>query len=124
MFAAIGRNMSYLQVATAAFISIHQILSKNKKRREGLWWQTQLCRIRTVYSGASLLVDLKFQEICRKYRRYTRVAPADFDFLINLIGMKITKDTLQGASMTAEDRPAVFFFFFFFATGESYTNLQ
>jgi hypothetical protein len=50
-----------------------------------------------VYSGASLLADLKFQEISGKYKRFTLVAPADFDFLINLIGMKIVKDTTQNS---------------------------
>jgi hypothetical protein len=91
MFAPIVRNMSSLQAASVAFFIHTPLLSKNTKRKESRWWQTQLCSSRTVCSGARFLVDMKFKEISRKYKKFTHLAPAYFEFLINLIGMEIGK---------------------------------
>jgi len=44
-----------------------------------------------VYSGTGWLADLKCQEFSGKHKKCTRLAPADFELLINLVGPKIVK---------------------------------
>jgi hypothetical protein len=44
-----------------------------------------------VYSGTSLLADLKFQEVTGQYKNFTRMAQADFELPINLVGLKAVK---------------------------------
>jgi hypothetical protein len=44
-----------------------------------------------VYSGTGLLADLKCQEFSGKHKKCTRMAPADFELLIKLVGPKIVK---------------------------------
>jgi len=44
-----------------------------------------------VYSGSSLLADLNFQLVSGLYKNFTRMSPNEFEFLINLIGEKISK---------------------------------
>ena len=61
-FAGLGGKMS-LQVANAAFIFVHHMLSRRRKRRERRWWQTEFYRKRSVYSGTSLLADLNFKKL-------------------------------------------------------------
>jgi len=45
------------------------------------------------YSGSSLLTDLNFQPVSGLYKDFTRLSPSEFEFLINLIGKKISKRT-------------------------------
>ena len=100
--------MSSLQVASAAFIFVHHMLSRRRKRRERRWWQTELYRERSVYSGTSLLADLKFQEVSGQYKHFTRMTAADFELLINLVGPKIVKmDTRFRAAVPVQERQAV-----------------
>jgi hypothetical protein len=123
MFAAGGRNMSPLQVASAASVFINPILSENKERRGRHWWQTQLCRSGTANNGASLLADLKFQEVSGQFANLTLMAPADFEFPINVIGPKTAKkDATYRAAVPVEERLAVTLRVL--ATGDSYTSLQ
>jgi hypothetical protein len=42
-----------------------------------------------LYSGTSLLADWKFQEFSGQYKKFTQMAPADFELLINLVSPKI-----------------------------------
>jgi hypothetical protein len=44
-----------------------------------------------VYNGSSLLADLNFQSVIELYKNFTRMSPSEFEFLINLIGEKISK---------------------------------
>jgi hypothetical protein len=46
-----------------------------------------------VYSGSSVLADLNFQSVSGLYKNFTRKSPSEFEFLINLIGEKISKKT-------------------------------
>ena len=71
----------------------------------------------------SLLADLKCQEFSGQYKKLTRMAPADFELMINLVGPKIvTRDTRLGAAIPFQERSAVTSRFL--ATGDSYTRMQ
>jgi hypothetical protein len=49
---------------------------------------------REVYRGSSLLEDLNFQSVSGGlYKNFTRMSPTAFEFLIKLIGEKISKKT-------------------------------
>jgi hypothetical protein len=48
-----------------------------------------------VYSGSRLLANLNFQWTSGSYKNFTRMSPSEFKFLINLIGEKISKRTLN-----------------------------
>jgi hypothetical protein len=78
------------QLAAASYIYIHYALKK--KRKERRWWQTHLYTRREVYSGSSLLADLNFQSFSGLYKNFTRMSPSEFEFLINLIGEKVSKE--------------------------------
>ena len=108
VYAGLGGKMSSLQVANAAFIFVYHMLSRRRKRRERRWWQTEFYRKKSVYSGTSLLADLKFQEVSGQYKNFTRMTAADFELLINLVGPKIVKmDTRFRAAVPVQDRLAV-----------------
>jgi hypothetical protein len=47
-----------------------------------------------VYGGSSLLADLNFQSVSGLYKNFTRMSPSEFEFLINLIGEKISKNDI------------------------------
>ena len=89
-----ARAMSSLQLAAASYIYIHYTLKKKIKERR--WWQRQLYTSREVYSGSSL----NFQSVSGLYKNFTRMSPGEFEFLINLIGEKISKN--QERTMTAQ----------------------
>jgi hypothetical protein len=68
MFAAIVRNISSLQVVRPASILINHLLSKNTKRRERDFGDKLSCEV-----------------------EFTGMAPADFEFLINLKNRKLRR---------------------------------
>ena len=71
-----------------------------------------------MYSGTSLLADLKFQEVSGQYKNFTRMTAADFELLINLVGPKIVKmDTRFRAAVPVQERLAVTLRFL--ATGDN-----
>jgi len=114
-----------LQVASASFILIHSILKKkiNKKKSERRWWQTNLMKSRDMYSGSDLLNCLQEQEISGQYRNFIRMSSIDFEYLINLIGAKISKkNTNFRKAIPVQERLGVTLRFL--ATGESYQSLQ
>jgi hypothetical protein len=110
-----------LQLAAALYIYIHYALKK--KRKERRWWQRQLYTSREVYSGSSLLADLNFQLISGLYKNFTRMSPSEFEFVINLIGEKISKkDTVFRKAISVQERLALTQHFL--ASGDSYISLQ
>jgi hypothetical protein len=50
---------------------------------------------RDVFSGSRLLADLNFQSVIGLYKNFTRMSPSEFQFLINLIGLKISKEDTE-----------------------------
>jgi hypothetical protein len=110
-----------LQLAAASYIYIDCALKK--KRKERRWWQTQLYTSREVYSCSSLLADLNFQSVRGLYKNFTRMSPSEFEFLINLIGEKISKkDTAFRKAISVQERLALTLRFL--ASGDSYVSMQ
>jgi hypothetical protein len=61
-----------------------------------------------VYSGNSLLTDLKCQEFSGHHKKFTPMATADFELLINLVGPKIVKmDNRFRESVPVQERLTV-----------------
>jgi hypothetical protein len=64
-----------------------------------------LYRERFVYSGTSLLAELKCQEFSGRYKIFTRMAPTDFETLMILFGPKIVKSvTRMRTAIPVQDR--------------------
>jgi hypothetical protein len=76
-----------------------------------------------VCSAANLSADLKFKEISAQYKNVTPLVPADFGFLINLIGPKIAKKDATYRA-TVPDEKGLVVSLWFLATGDSCTGLQ
>ncbi|KAL4716178.1 hypothetical protein ACJJTC_013955 [Scirpophaga incertulas] len=104
-------------IAGAAFILMY-LLTKDRKRRTRRWWKTKLYNRKS-----SLLVDLKSQHISGQYKKFTRMSPTDFEYLLTIITPKISRqDTIMRSAISPQDRLAVTLRFL--ATGDSYTSLQ
>jgi hypothetical protein len=116
-----AQAMSSLQLAAASYIYIYYALKK--KRKERRWWQMQLYTNREVSSGSRLLADLNFQSVSGLYKNFTRMSPSEFEFLIHLIGKKISKkDTEFGKATSIQESLALTLRFL--ASGDSYVSLQ
>ncbi|KAJ8892183.1 hypothetical protein PR048_004763, partial [Dryococelus australis] len=75
------------------------------------------------YSGTSLLADLRFHHVGGLYKNFTRMHPTDFEFLLSLIGHKISKqDTTFRKAIPAQERLVLTLRFL--ATGDSFASLQ
>jgi len=110
-----------LKLAASSYIYIHYALKKRRKER--LWWQTQLYTCREVYSGSSVLADLNFQSVSGLYKYFTRMSPIEFEFSINVIGEKISKkDTTFRKAISVQEMLALKLRFL--ASGDSYVSLQ
>ena len=82
----------------------------------------ELYRKRHVYSGNSLLADLNCQEFSGHHKKFIRMATADFELLINLVGPKIVKiDTRFRESVPVQERLTVTLRIL--ATSNSYISL-
>ena len=85
---------------------------------------------REVYSVSSLLADWNFQSVSGLYKNFTRMSPSEFEFLINLIGEKISKkDTAFRKAISVQERLALTCFDKFYDTSlsplhMSYKNAQ
>jgi len=61
-----------------------------------------------VYSASSLLADWNLQSVSGLYKNFTRMFPSEFEFLINLIGEKISKkDTEFRKAISFQERLAL-----------------
>jgi hypothetical protein len=93
--------------ATSDFVHLYTLRFK-EKRKERRWWQRQLYTSREVHSVSSLLADLNFQSVSRLYNNFTRMSPSEFEFLINLIGEKISKkDTAFRKAISVQESLAL-----------------
>ena len=91
--------------ASSGFVHLYIHYGLKKKRKERRWWQRQLYTSREVYSGSGLLADWNFQSVSGLYKNFTRMPPSEFEFLINLIGEKISKkDTAFRKAISAQER--------------------
>jgi hypothetical protein len=76
-----------------------------------------------VYSGSSLLADLNFQSVGGLYKNLTRMSPSEFEYLVYLIGEKISKkDTASRKAISIQERLALTLRFL--ASGDSHVSLQ
>jgi len=76
-----------------------------------------------VYSSSSLLADLNFQLVSGLYKNFTRMSPSKIEFLINLIGEKISKkDTAFMKAISVQERLALMLCFL--ASGDLCVSLQ
>ena len=76
-----------------------------------------------VYSGTSLLANWNFQSVSGLYKNFTRMSPSEFEFLINLIGEKISKkDTGFRKAISVQELLALPLRFL--ASGDPYVSLQ
>jgi hypothetical protein len=113
--------MSSLQLAAVSYIYIYYALKKTRKERR--LWQRQLYTSREVYSGSRLLADLNFQSVSGLYKNFTRMSPSEFEFLVNLIGEKISKKgTAFRKAIYVQEKLALTLRFL--ASGDSYVSLQ
>jgi hypothetical protein len=95
--------------ASTGFVHLYTLRFKEKEReKKRRWWQRQLYTSREVYSGSSMLADLNFQSVSGLCKNLTRTSPSEFEFLINVIGEKISKkDTAFRKAISVQERLAV-----------------
>jgi hypothetical protein len=108
--------------ASSGFVHLYTLRFKEKEI-ELRWWQRQLYTSREVYNGSSLLADLNFQSVSWLYKDFTGMSPSEFEFLINLIGEKISKkDTAFRKALSFRESFALTVRFL--ASGDPYFSLQ
>ncbi|KAL4118877.1 hypothetical protein QTP88_011759 [Uroleucon formosanum] len=114
----------YGRIAVGPDFVIHSILKKRKrKRKKRRWWQTNVFKSRSIYSGSSLINDLRSQEINEQFNNFIRMSSVDFEYLINLSGPKIARmDITFRKAISVQERLAVTLRYL--ATGDSYSSLQ
>ncbi|XP_052744680.1 uncharacterized protein LOC128199399 [Bicyclus anynana] len=106
-------------IATTAFILIHQLVQKKKRKKSKHFW------IKTLYKNRFQAGNRIFEELCfdDAESNFTRMNKIEFEHLYSLINAKISKkDTNFREAITARERLLVTLRFL--ATGDSYTSLQ
>ncbi|GBP71321.1 hypothetical protein EVAR_57705_1 [Eumeta japonica] len=94
-----------VQVAAAAFIILHTLVNKKKKRRSlPRWWVKKLYQERLEY-GNRLLHDIGFEE---DVTNFVRMSTVDFEHLLQSIETKVKKnDTYMRPAITVKERLAI-----------------
>ncbi|XP_050515105.1 uncharacterized protein LOC126890290 [Diabrotica virgifera virgifera] len=111
-------------LAAASFI----ILGKKKKRKHKYWVRPSLIG-RNTHGGIELINALRKDDLLAgriedgQIRNFLRMTDSDFEWLLNLVGPKITKnDTNFRKAITPTERLLITLRFL--ATGDSYTSLM
>ena len=86
-----------LQLAAASCIYIYYALKK--KRKERRWWQRQLFTAGKCTAVRVCWQTGIFQSVSGLYKNFTRMFPSEFEFLINLIGEKVSKKTQRSGKL-------------------------
>ena len=106
-------------IATTAFILIHHLVQKKKRKKPKRFW------IKTIYKNRLQAGNRLFEELCfdDAESNFTRMNKIEFENLYSLINAKISKkDTNFREAITTRERFLVTLRFL--ATGDSYTSLQ
>lgn len=108
---------SDVAIASAIYILISS--EKKKKRRKRRWWTISLFNR---HNGNKRLNDLSIEN-SGKFQNFCRMSAEDFEFLLNLIGPHITKQTTHlRRPVSAKERLAVTLRFL--ASGDNYKSLS
>lgn len=112
-----------LVLASAAFVVLSLVQKKKREKRKKRFWQATIFKNRHIYSGSSLLRDLKVEHDYGMFQNFCRMSPEDFKTLLKLVELKIMKsDTNYRRAIPAAERLALTLRFL--ATGDSYSSLM
>jgi hypothetical protein len=119
------RSPSDVFAASSGFVQLYIYIyyTLKKKRHKRRWWQRQLYTSTEVHSGSSLLADLNFQLVSGLHKNFTRMSPRKYEFLINVIGEKLSKkDKAFRKANSAQERLALMLCVL--ASGDSYASFS
>lgn len=109
-----------LLLSSACCLIIDLLSKKRHKKRR--FWERTLFKRRNLYSGTNLLTDFRMED-SSGFKNFCRMSAADFEYLLTVIGPKISKrDTNCRSAVPVRDRLAITLRFL--ATGDSYTSLM
>jgi len=83
----ITASLEQVACVGAAFIIIHNHYKNKKYRTKRRWWVRQLLQRRKSYER--FILDLHESDL---FNNFTIISSADFEFLIHLIGPKVSKE--------------------------------
>nr|CAI5862986.1 unnamed protein product [Callosobruchus analis] len=81
-----------LLLASPAFMVLS--LLKTEKRKQQ-FWQATIFKKRHIYSGSSLLRDLKIEHDYGMFQNFCRMSPEDFKILLELVEPYIMKSDTE-----------------------------
>jgi hypothetical protein len=100
-------NPSDVFAASRGFVHLYTLRFKEKEKKVAVVAKATV-HSRKVHSGSSLLADWNFQSVSGLYKNFTRMSPSEFEFLINLIGEKISiKVTAFSKAISVQERLAM-----------------
>jgi hypothetical protein len=109
--------------ASSGFVHLHTLRCKEKEKRAAVVAKITVHKQESV-QHLSLLAELNFQSVSGLlYKNFTRMSPSESEFLINLIGEKISKkDTAFRKTISVQERLSLTLRFL--ASDDSFVSLQ